>query len=129
MVILSIHLLKREINDRLIVHLQYGIKRIVIFNIDLHHGLWLKLRISYFLILSLGNRTLFGKLMRRHTGKLLKGKTKGLFLGKDLRYSMALSMIFFHIHVRWILISSWVVRIQISFKDGKASWYIVRTGT
>ena len=48
MVILSIHLLKGEINDRLIAHLQHGIKRIVIFDIDLHHGLWLKLRISYF---------------------------------------------------------------------------------
>jgi histone deacetylase HOS3 len=28
-----------EINDRLIAHLQHGIKRIVIFDIDLHHGL------------------------------------------------------------------------------------------
>jgi hypothetical protein len=31
-------LLEGEINDILVAHLRHGIKRIVIFDIDLHHG-------------------------------------------------------------------------------------------
>ena len=64
---------------------------------------------------------LFGKSMRNLTVKLFKVKTKGLFPEKDLRYSTALSMIFFHILAKcdFLLFPLGLLRIQ--FKDGKAS--------
>ena len=44
--------LEGEINDILVAHLRHGIKRIVIFDIDLHHGRPPNLVFSYLLNLN-----------------------------------------------------------------------------
>ncbi|KAF8811570.1 hypothetical protein BYT27DRAFT_7208317 [Phlegmacium glaucopus] len=93
--------LEGKTNDRHIAHPQHGIKRIVIFDIDLHHGRSLNLVFTTFLItLGNGTQSIVWKINEETYHQILEGKMEGLFREKDLRYSTALSMIFFYIHAR-----------------------------
>ena len=66
---------------------------------------------------------LFGKSMRKLTVKPFKVRTKGLLPEKDLRYSTALSMIFFHILVKcdFLFISSGVIENLIQGRESKSN--------